>query len=440
MLHLILWINKLMRLVTDELAETSRRSAVSFTLTRRFLEEPALSSLWGKQNSWTDLIKVLLDHGWVRPGHDFESTVSGYDPFVDRIRVDFPRRSNAILQRRIELGFNDTLPGYVGCTSVQIERFPPAPFPNLRKIILGMLCTKLETLRWDVEEIPGALPFFRLSISPSLKLVSLHGSCAFDIPGVWLVGLVQIISIFLTSLEGLAVMYDLGKEECLSDAMSTFVCQCGSALRTLRSCVPLSEAAIRHVTQLPSLRSWAVVQTPPQSIPPSPFPPFEKPRLVGQEALPWLHLLTSHEEGALQNGTAPVTPRTYINESSRSLICPGDTILDSTFLSSILKFRNLVALYVGTCFPTDGRTFRLTDDDVENLAAVLPRLECLQLGYLVLSIPATPPPPPSCRYPPIVRDSQFWRLTSIPSRSSLICDNCWTEALGMTARSARLRI
>ena len=52
----------------------------------------------------------------------------------------------------------------------------------------------MEWLRWDVEEIPGALPLFRLIISPNLKLVSLHGSCAINIPGVWLAGLVQIIS------------------------------------------------------------------------------------------------------------------------------------------------------------------------------------------------------------------------------------------------------
>ena len=244
----------------------------------------------------------------------------------------------------------------------------------------GVLCTKLETLRWDVEEIPGALPFFRLFISPNLKLVSLRGSCAFDIPGVWLAGLVQIISILPTSLEGLTVIYGRGKEERLRDAISAFICRCGSSLRILRSCVPLSGPAIRRVIQLPNLRSWAVAQAPSRSIPSFPFPPLEKLRLVGQEALPWLHLLASHEEGAPQNGTAPATPCAHINGSLRSLICPENTILNSTFLSSILKFRNLVALYVGTRFPMDGCTFHLTDDDVEKLVAALPRLESLQLG------------------------------------------------------------
>ena len=242
------------------------------------------------------------------------------------------------------------------------------------------MCTKLEMLRWDVEEIPGALPFFRLFISPNLKLVSLHGSCTLDIPGVWLAGLVQIVSILPTSLEGLAVMYGRGKEERLGDAMSAFICRCGSSLRILRSCVPLSGAAIRRITQLPNLRSWAVAQAPPRSIQPSPFPPLEKLRLIGQEALSWLHLLASHEEGAIQSDPASVTLYTHINESLRSLIYPEDTILNSTFLSSVLKFRNLVALYVGTRCPTDGCTFRLTDDDVEKLVTALPRLESLQLG------------------------------------------------------------
>ena len=131
MSHLIFAIDELLRLVIDELVETSRRSAVSFALTCRFLEEPTLSLLWKKQNSLTDLIKVLPDHGWVRSGHEFESIVGGCGPFVDRIRVDFPRPSNATPQRRIGLGYNDTLPGCVGYTSVQMEGYRPARFPDL---------------------------------------------------------------------------------------------------------------------------------------------------------------------------------------------------------------------------------------------------------------------------------------------------------------------
>ena len=244
----------------------------------------------------------------------------------------------------------------------------------------GVLCSRLEVLRWDVEDIPGALPFFRLFIPPDLKLVSLYGPCTFDIPGVWLAGLVQIISILPTSLEGLAVMYGRGKEERLRDAVSAFICRCRPSLRVLRSCVPLSGAAIRRITQLPNLRSWAVAQPPPPSIPPSPFPPLERLRFVGHEALPWLHLLASHEDGTVQNGTAPVTPYTHVKESLRSLICREATIINSAFLSSVLKFRNLAVLYVGTRCPTGGCTFHLTDDNVEKLVAGLPRLESLQLG------------------------------------------------------------
>ena len=44
--HPIIEIDELLRLVIDELIGTSPRTAVSFALTCRALEEPMLSSLW----------------------------------------------------------------------------------------------------------------------------------------------------------------------------------------------------------------------------------------------------------------------------------------------------------------------------------------------------------------------------------------------------------
>ena len=47
-----------------------------------------------------------------------------------------------------------------------------------------------------------------------------------------------------------------------------------------------------------------------------------------------------------------------------------------------MKFRNLVALSVYTdCFDSGSRVFHLMDDDIEDLAFTLPKLNSLQLGH-----------------------------------------------------------
>ena len=76
-----------------------------------------------------------------------------------------------------------------------------------------------------------------------------------------------------------------------------------------------------------------------------------------------------------QNYSTPATSHANIIREIRHLDCPDETILDST-LSSALKFRNLVTLHVDK----EGFIFHLTDNNVENIAATLPRLGVLQLG------------------------------------------------------------
>ena len=160
----------------------------------------------------------------------------------------------------------------------------------------GVLCAKLEWLRWDIQEKPNALPFFHLFLSPYLKSIALYTSSAFGFPEDLLMGLVQILPALPTSLEDLTIMCSLKEEKSLNDAISAFACQCGSSLRSFRSCVPLSEAAIHRIMQLPNLRFWAITQGPPWTAPPSTLPPLEELRLLKQAALPWLCLFTSHEE------------------------------------------------------------------------------------------------------------------------------------------------
>ena len=80
--HPIVEIDELVRLVIDELVESSPQTVVSLALTCRSLEEPALSSLWREQHSLTNLIKVLPsvkvlpNHTWVQDEDGIESIVS----------------------------------------------------------------------------------------------------------------------------------------------------------------------------------------------------------------------------------------------------------------------------------------------------------------------------------------------------------------------------
>jgi hypothetical protein len=243
----------------------------------------------------------------------------------------------------------------------------------------------LEGLRWDVNRADAALPFFRLFLSPHLKRVSFYtdsyaSNTILDISWDELAALVQIIPVLPTSLEHLSVTCGIGRAP-LQDAISSLVCRCGSSLRSLETCVPLSEAAIRHLMRLPDLCTWYTVQEPPQTVPTSIFPSLEQLHLSKHAAIPWLHLLASRGEGILQDGSTSVTSHSNIGETLKSLDCPWGTIVNSIFLSSVINFSNLVLLRVHTrCRDRDGCSFRMTDDGVNDLASGLPRLRTLRLG------------------------------------------------------------
>ena len=77
--HPIFDIDELSRLIIDELMG-SQQTLLSLALTCQSLEEPALSSLWGRQNKLTVLLKVLPNHTWAQDEPSSRSTVSGRGP------------------------------------------------------------------------------------------------------------------------------------------------------------------------------------------------------------------------------------------------------------------------------------------------------------------------------------------------------------------------
>lgn len=113
------------------------------------------------------------------------------------------------------------------------------------------------------------------------------------------------------------------------------------------------------------------------------FPSLEELRLRPVILL-WLHLLVACEDDQLWNGLAPPAAilNTNVEETLKLLDCPRNTPVGPILLYSISSFRNFVTLCVANdhCDKGGACLFRLTDDDVENLAVALPSLVSLQLG------------------------------------------------------------
>lgn len=242
-----------------------------------------------------------------------------------------------------------------------------------------VLFSNLERLTYEVRDIPGYLALFRLLISPSLNHVTLRlpGGPAELGP---LTALAQTVSFLPSSLKKLFVMCGQKSSEELRNTMSSFVCRCGSSLKTFKTSVPLRDAAILRLMELPNLSSWGTSQGPPQAVSTfNIFPSLKKLRIDQPDAFPWLDVLASDEHlGVLQQYPGMTTrPRDMLE----SIHCP--MMLDPKLLTTIGKFRNLVTFRMRSdCYLGKGQcAFHLTDADVHELAAALPRLKNLLLGH-----------------------------------------------------------
>jgi len=381
--HQIVEIDELVRLIIDKLVETSPRTAASFALTCRSLEEPTLSSLWKRQSSLVVLVKVLPQHTWIEETNYVRSLVSGRSFRLDHILYRFPQAIEDDPQpedwdrlQRYASWMRELTIGWEGVTDEALARLS-SNSPD------GVLCPNLERLDWEVDASYAPLPFFRLFLSPHLKHVHLHTRFAYlGVLRDYMLPVKEVISYLPASLEVLSLTCGPWKGEPLKDAISSLVLRCGSPLRSFASRTPLSEGAFYHLMKLPNLRSWVAVGEPPQTFSLTTFPSLEELHLE-LAALPWLHLLAACEGGKRRNGLAPTaTINTNIKETLKFLHCPRNTPVDSALLSSASSFRNLVTLYAGNGFCEMGIicTFGLTDNDVENLAVALPSLVNLQLG------------------------------------------------------------
>lgn len=253
-----------------------------------------------------------------------------------------------------------------------------------RNLTRGVLFPKLESLTCDIQAMPCTpLPFVHLLCPKYLKHVALFfhpDPIATPDQLVEVAGMIS--SLPSDSLQSLSVECGRSMEGPLRSAVSSLVCLCGSSLKELFVTVTLPEATILHLaTKLSNLSIWRTSQGPPEAVRTSTVIrlPLEGLCLDKTEALPWLDLLASHE-----NGPESETPSTNARNTLTSLVIdfPQPTAIDSNFLSPITKFWNLVTLCVGSICPMEGVcAFRLTDVDIEKLAIALPRLSSLELGH-----------------------------------------------------------
>ena len=245
---------------------------------------------------------------------------------------------------------------------------PGGWFPKLRDL---SLCIK------DVN-----IPYADLFFSPHMKRISIRFSLAWKHTGVplrVLPNLVSTLSVLPTSsLERISVSARHRVPWAhLKDLFSSIVLRCGPSFTEYDSPVPLSNAALHHLIQLPHLRTWRI-HSPPPTYPasslPLVFPPLRRLTLGKGATRGWLPLLGRPEGG--------VTPSLEVLNIEEIMV----TGINSSSVSTIQCFRNLVHLDVWICCYRKGHAggkciFKLNNNDITELTMALTQLESLLLGH-----------------------------------------------------------
>ena len=250
----------------------------------------------------------------------------------------------------------------------------------------------LQDLSFCIKE--SNIPYAELFFSPHLKRISILLTVAWKYTGVplrVLPTLVPTLSALPTSsLERISVhtRHRMVPWAHLKDLFSSIVLRCGSSFTEYDSPVPLSDAALHHLIQLPHLRTWYIYGPPPTcptSSLPLVFPPLRELTLGEDATRGWLPLLKRLDGGvATAQG---VTPLSKAKESLKVLNVK-ETFgigIDPSSVSTIQYFRNLVRLNVERCchdeYDNGQCIFKLNNDNIADLTMALTQLESLLLGH-----------------------------------------------------------
>ena len=250
----------------------------------------------------------------------------------------------------------------------------------------------LQDLSWCITE--SNLPYADLFFSPHLKRVSIHAALLWNNTGVpshiLPTSASKISALPTSSLKQISV--DVNHQKVpwkhFTDSFSSVILRCGSSLMVYDSPVPLSNAALDHLVQLPHLHGWRIRGPPPNwpaSSWPLVFPPLMELTPGKSTARGCLSLLGRLEDGA--STTQGLAPLSRTKESLQVLNIEGISGIDIDYssVSTIQIFRNLAVLNVDvSCHDGANRgkcIFELDNDDVTEFAMVLTQLETLFLGH-----------------------------------------------------------
>ena len=238
----------------------------------------------------------------------------------------------------------------------------------------GFLCPNLRRLVCSITR--PMLPFIPLFLPPGLTHLQLfRGWSLQDLVCPDLGLFLQILP--TQCLQELVL--DLGSEAMVhfADQISLTVQRCGDSLRLLNVPVTLGEATVHRILSLKELQVWRNVRSAPPTTPPlsTTFPSLQTFTLSGSAHgwIPWLVRQNKRVPDAYDRPIEHSRPLTTISRLVFSL--------NATSISPLFLLPNLVVLSLESICRVEFRcAFTLTNQDVTQLSAALPRLEELGLG------------------------------------------------------------
>jgi hypothetical protein len=251
----------------------------------------------------------------------------------------------------------------------------------------GIVCHGLRDLSWAARSY--SLPFYRLFISPYLTVFSFHYThLRGRDPDEVLSNLTPMIAELPTSsLQSFEVDLSINTALTLMDldsALSSAVLRCGSSLTTLTMSVPLSDAAVQRIMQLPQLTAWITTNGPlrvSDSPPPDAFPTLKSLELHTKVSIGWIPFLAANARRSSSGRATHVPLNRGPDQQLTTLICRAGVLVDAAFISNIMLFHGLVYLELdSSCSSGGGCAFGLADDDVAEIATALPNLADATFG------------------------------------------------------------
>ena len=250
----------------------------------------------------------------------------------------------------------------------------------------GILFPRLRELTWKGRSYPLERHFLSPHLTHFMFLCPSHMN---GLPDELVSNLTSVVvELQTSSLQSLRIDLHVTGEGIptnLRDAISSAVIRCGTSLTYLSVPTLLSDAATKHIMQLPKLAEWVARSGPPR-IPDlsvsDAFPQLENLKLHTEASLEWLPLFDANTRRTPSGqGTYTPTNRGPCSKLT-TLACWVEVSLDATFISTIMVFRGLVNLSLQPpCFGQGACGFHLTDDDIMGIATTLPNLEDAVFGF-----------------------------------------------------------